>query len=107
MDWQVGQLFALENPADIDARQAIHVSQTAAIAYQSAGGDKLTKLEHCRHRLAQRQRGKPSATSDKEWIGPACECMDTAGAGPLHCLARCGSGELLPPTLPQQSSQQS
>src|SRR5262249_32703798 len=70
MHRQIGRLFALENPADIDARQAIHISQTAAITHQSAGSDKLTKLEHCRHRLAQRQRGEACAATDKEWIGP-------------------------------------
>src|SRR5215469_5333142 len=73
MDWQVGRLLALEDSADIDARQAIHVSQTTAIAHQSAGRDKLTKLEHCRHRLAQRQGGKPGTATDKEWIGPDYE----------------------------------
>src|SRR5262249_2354687 len=70
MDRQLGRLLALENPADIDARQAIHVSQTASITHQSAGGDQLTKLKHCRHCLAQRQRGKLCTTTDKEWIGP-------------------------------------
>src|SRR5262249_16668875 len=73
MDRQVGRFLALENSADIDARQAIHVSQTTAIAHQSAGRDKLTKLEHCRHRLAQRQGGKPGTATDKEWIGPDYE----------------------------------
>src|SRR5262249_13677825 len=69
MDRQVGRLFGLENPADINAGQAVPVSQTAAIAHQSAGGGKLTKLEHCRRRLAPRQRGKPGTTADKEWSG--------------------------------------
>src|SRR5215472_1282360 len=73
MDRQVGRLLALENSADIDARQAIHVSQTAAIAHQPAGRDKLTKLEHRRHRLAQRQGGKPGTATDEEWIGPNYE----------------------------------
>src|SRR5262245_35028700 len=76
MDGQVGRLLALEYPADIAARQAIHVSQTAAVAHQSAGANKLTKFKHRRHRFAQCERGELGAATDKEWIAPDHEPAD-------------------------------
>src|SRR6516162_9516615 len=76
MDRQVGRLLTLEYPADIDARQAIYVSQTAAVAHQSAGANKLTKFKHRRHCFAQRKRCELGAATDKEWIGPDHEPAD-------------------------------
>ena len=58
LDRQVGRLFALENPAGIDANLTIRVRNAAAVAHQAAGRGELAKLEDRRHRMAHRQCGE-------------------------------------------------
>src|SRR5262249_6569836 len=40
-DWQVGRFSALENPTGVDASLAICIGETASVAHQATGCDKL------------------------------------------------------------------
>ena len=43
-DWQFGGIFALENPAGINASQAVAVQNVRSIAHQTSSRRKATKL---------------------------------------------------------------
>src|SRR5262249_56672203 len=59
---QVRRLLALENAARIDTGLAVCIRETAPIAYQTAGSDKLTKLEDRGNCVTNRQLGQVPTT---------------------------------------------
>ena len=69
LDRQVGRLFALENPAGIDAGQAVCVRNVRSVAQQTSGRGELAPLVDRRHRVAERQRGELFAPAREECIG--------------------------------------
>src|SRR6516165_4514034 len=52
LDWQIGGLFALQNPASIDADQTVRIGKAASIAHQATSRDKFSVWINRRHRMA-------------------------------------------------------
>ena len=75
-DRQVGGLFALENPAGIDAGQTISIGNVATVAHQAAGGGELAHPIDRGHRVARRQRDDLFAPAVEERIGADEERAD-------------------------------
>src|SRR5713226_7517729 len=44
LDRQVGRLFALENPADVDTGQTVRIRKTASVAHQASGRGEFAVL---------------------------------------------------------------
>src|SRR5262249_38102694 len=68
-DRHVSWLFALENPARINAGLAISVRNAGSVAHETASGDELTIMIECRNGVAFRQRDQLLAPHIKERIG--------------------------------------
>ena len=58
LHWKITRLLSLDNPASIDAGQAVRFLKTSAIAHQPASSDKRTILVDGRHRVSDCQRSK-------------------------------------------------
>src|SRR5262245_47511096 len=58
LDRQVGGFFALENPTDVIAREAVCLSKVRSIAQQTSGHGEVAALVDRWHHMAERQRGK-------------------------------------------------
>src|SRR5262245_33320611 len=56
LDWQVGGFFALENPTDVIAREAVCLSKVRSVAQQTARHDEVAALVDRWHHMAERQR---------------------------------------------------
>src|SRR5215468_4155752 len=54
-DWQFGRIFTLENPARINARQAVAVQKVRSVAHQTAGYGKVSKLVNRGHGMTNSQ----------------------------------------------------
>src|SRR5262245_54231773 len=66
LDWQIARLFALENPAHIDANRAMLVRNAGAITNKTAGLCKFGETKRRRQFVAHRQRGEPLDTGEKK-----------------------------------------
>src|SRR5438128_6385923 len=55
LDRQVGGLVALENPAGVEAGDAIYLGSKAAVAHEAAGFNACTALEDRRQRMTRCQ----------------------------------------------------
>src|SRR6516225_2734545 len=66
---QLARLFAFENAARIDAGLAVCIRDTAPIAYQTAGSDKLTKLKDRGNCVTNRHSARRPAWVDEEGSG--------------------------------------
>ena len=58
LHWQIAWLLSLDNPAGIDAGQAVGILKTSAIAHQSASGNKRAILVDGGHRVSDGQCSK-------------------------------------------------
>ncbi len=58
LDRQVARFFALENPAGINARQAVCLPKVRSVAQQTSGHGEVAVLVDRWHRVAERQCGK-------------------------------------------------
>src|SRR5437016_3697269 len=67
LDRQFGGLVALENPAGVDARQAVCFCNVRSITQQTAGRSELAMLESYGHGVANRQRGELFAMTNEKW----------------------------------------
>src|SRR5262249_30696881 len=73
-DWQVGRFRALENPTGVDASLAICIGETASVAHQATGCDKL----------APRVNKRDALTIPLHVFCPSCFCpmhLSTAHVG--------------------------
>src|SRR5262249_37099531 len=78
LDWQIGRLLSVENPTGIDARQTVHIRNTAAIAHQPAGLGELAAIENHGYRIALRQSDQLIALAEEK-----CICVDKKPSGLL------------------------
>src|SRR3954464_13751851 len=67
-DRQVGWLFALENPPDIDASLAISIRETTSVAHQAAGRCEFAGLVDSWHGVVQGQCGESIALAIEKRI---------------------------------------
>src|SRR6202035_4363192 len=58
-NWQVGRLFAFENPADVNCGTAIGIGQTRSIAHQPAGDSVFPQTVDGRNAISHCQRHPP------------------------------------------------
>src|ERR1700730_3620942 len=70
LDRQVSRLFALKNPAGIDADQTVYIRKTASVAHQAASRGELTIPADRGHGMAGRQCGQLFAPGIKNSSGP-------------------------------------
>src|SRR6266446_7454576 len=89
-DRQVCWLFALENPARINACLAIFVSKAGSVAHETASGDELTIMIDCRNGVAFRQGDQLLAPAIQERIGG-----DKKRSGSPLCRNRKGETDLV------------
>ena len=66
---QVGRLLALENPAGVEADQAVQIRIAASVAHQAAGRGELAILVDRRHRVAGVSAASCSLLASEECIG--------------------------------------
>src|ERR1035437_3041340 len=85
LDRQVAGLFALENPAGINAHNTICVNNTGSVTYQAAGCGELRILIDRRYRMANSERRQSIGLARKE-----CIVADQNCASPL--LNQCCKG---------------
>src|SRR4029453_10012349 len=57
-DWQFGRIFALENPAGINAGHAVAVQKVRSVAHQTASRGKAPPLSDRWYGVANRQGGQ-------------------------------------------------
>ena len=57
-DWQFGGIFTLENPAGVNAGQAVAVQRVRSVVHQTASRSKVTILRDRGHGVANRQGGE-------------------------------------------------
>src|SRR5262249_37895171 len=65
---QLSWFRAFKNPPDIDARMAIRIKDTSAVAHQSADHGKLAPLINRRNRMVRGEHDESIPLAVEEWV---------------------------------------
>src|SRR6202011_179735 len=68
LDWEVGRLFTIENPARVDAHLAIGIPQTGSVAHKTARGSVIAECINRGDRMVRRQRDQLRASAIEKCI---------------------------------------
>ena len=77
LDWQVARFFALKNPANVDANQAIPICNADIIAHQATGHGSLAPRETGGQRVAGGQCEDLFVSAEEERVGSDYERTST------------------------------